>query len=134
MLAVGGNSDENRRTVERAHEIDAVWAGVGHYPTEESSPDLEAIRAFATDPRVVAIGEIGLDLEHGSVERTEQMSRLESLFAIALEFDLPVSIHNRGATAEVAELIGAHAGVRGAMHYFALGWDEIGRASCRDRA
>jgi TatD DNase family protein len=43
---------------------------------------------------------------------------------MAVELDLPVSIHNRGAAAEVAELIAAHPGLRGVMHYFALGWRE----------
>jgi len=52
-----------------------------------------------------------------------QVGRLDDLFALAVELDLPVSIHNRGAAAEVAGAIAAHPGLRGAMHYFALDWD-----------
>jgi len=122
MIAVGVNAEHNRRAVEMAASLPAVWAGLGHYPTEEPDPDLEQIRALAAGERVVAIGEVGLDFEHGSVERTVQTSRLDSLFGLAVELDLPVSIHNRGAAREVAELIGAHKGLRGVMHYFALGW------------
>ena len=122
MIAVGVNAEHNRRAVEMAKSFPAVWAGLGHYPTEEPEPDLEEIRALAAGERVVAIGEVGLDLEHGSVERTVQVSRLDSLFALAVELSLPVSIHNRGAAKDVAQLIAEHPGLRGVMHYFALGW------------
>jgi TatD DNase family protein len=127
MIAVGVNAEHNRRAVEMADTFPEVWAGVGHYPTEEPNPDFEGIRALAANPRVVAIGEVGLDFEHGSVERHLQMSRLDSLFALAVELDLPVSIHNRGAAKEVGDLIDGHGGLRGVMHYFALGWDDAKR-------
>ncbi len=124
MIAMGTDAARNRQAVDLATRFHAVFAGVGHYPTEEAEPDLAAIRSFALNPRVVAIGEVGLDFEHGSVERQSQVTRLDALFTLAAELDLPVSIHNRGADVEVAELIGAHPGLRGVMHYFALGQRE----------
>ena len=122
MIAMGVDAEHNRRAVDLATAFQAVWAGVGHYPAEEPTPDLAGIKALALNPKVVAIGEVGLDFEHGPVERTEQVSRLDALFGLAVDLDLPVSIHNRGAATEVAELIAAHSGLRGVMHYFALGW------------
>ena len=119
---MGTNAERNRRAVELATSFHAVWAGVGHYPAEVEEPDLGAIRSLALNPRVAAIGEVGLDFEHSEVERDEQVTRLDALFGLAVELGLPVSIHNRGAGEEVAELIAAHPGLRGVMHYFALGW------------
>jgi TatD DNase family protein len=124
MIAMGVNLEHSRRAVEMASAHEAVSAGVGHYPSEDEAPDLAALKALALDSRVVAIGEVGLDFEHGDVGRPEQVGRLDALFRLAVELDLPVSIHNRGATTEVAELIAAHPGLRGVMHYFALGWRE----------
>jgi TatD DNase family protein len=121
MIAMGVNAEHNRRAVQMATSFPAVWAGVGHYPTEEPDPDLGEIRALAASERVVAIGEAGLDFEHGAVERPTQISRLDSLFGLAVDLGLPLSIHNRGAAKEVADLIAAHRGLRGVMHYFALG-------------
>ncbi len=121
MIAMGTDVERSRRAVDLANQHPQVWAGVGHYPTEETSPDIDELRGLAMDRRVAAIGEVGLDFEHGAVSRHEQMVRLDWLFTLAVELDLPVSIHNRGAAPEVAELIGAHPGLRGAMHYFALG-------------
>lgn len=124
MVAMGTNAERNVRAVELATSFQAVFAGVGHYPAEEAAPDLDAVRTLALNPRVVAIGEVGLDFEHGKVERDVQIERLDALFGLAVDLDLPVSIHNRGAAEQVAELIGAHPGLRGVMHYFALGWRE----------
>jgi TatD DNase family protein len=121
MIAMGTDLERSRRVVDLANEHRQVWAGVGHYPTEEEPPDIDELRGLAIDQRVAAIGEVGLDFEHGAVTRHEQMVRLDWLCTLAVELDLPVSIHNRGAAPEVAELIGAHPGLRGAMHYFALG-------------
>ncbi len=124
MVGMGVDLDHSRRAVDIASRHPAVWAGVGHYPTEEPEPDLVSLNSLARDRRVVAIGEVGLDFEHGDVPRQRQVSRLDSMFDLALSLDLPVSIHNRGAATEVAELIGSHPGLRGVMHYFALGWRE----------
>jgi len=85
---------------------------------------LQALRELARDEMVVVIGEIGLDFEHvGGPARDLQIQRLHEMFAIATELELPVGIHNRGAANEVLEVIGAHGGIRGVMHYFALDWE-----------
>src|SRR5207302_9346563 len=52
-----------------------------------------------------------------------QIQRLDELFALATELDLPVSVHNRGASTELLTAISRHSGIRGVMHYFALDWD-----------
>jgi len=123
MVAVGVNLEQSRRAVEMATAHEGVWAGVGHYPTEPGGPDIEALRALAGDPRVVAVGEVGLDFEHGTISQHEQWGWFHKLCGLAVELDLPVSIHNRAATKEIVEVIHEHPGLRGAMHYFALGWE-----------
>ncbi|GAC1507072.1 MAG: TatD family hydrolase [Candidatus Dormibacteraceae bacterium] len=124
MIAVGVDVVRSRAAVSLAHQFPPVWAGVGHHPTDPAPPQLEALRELASDDRVVAIGEIGLDFEEaGSAPRDVQIERLTQLFELAVELDLPVSIHNRGAATELASAITRHPGLRGVMHYFALEWD-----------
>jgi TatD DNase family protein len=124
MIAVGVDLDHSRRALELAHRHAEVFAGVGHYPTESADPDIAALRQLAADERVVAIGEVGLDFQDAHApDRDVQLSRLDNLLALAVDLDLPVSVHNRGAAAEVAAAITSHPGLRGAMHYFALEWD-----------
>jgi TatD DNase family protein len=124
MIAMGTDIERSARAVDLSHRYPPVFAGVGHYPTQPSAPDIGAAHNLATDPRVVAIGEVGLDFVDGDgPDRETQITRLDQLFALAVELDLPVSIHNRGAAAAIADAITAHPGLRGAMHYFALEWD-----------
>jgi TatD DNase family protein len=124
LIAMGVDIDRSRNALALAQSHTGVWAGVGHHPEERSEPDLAALRQLAGDPRVVAIGEVGLDFEQdNSLPRDVQVARLGSLFSLAVELDLPVSIHNRGAASELAGVIAMHPGLRGVMHYFALEWD-----------
>jgi TatD DNase family protein len=124
MVAVGVDLEHSQRALTLAHRCPEVFAGVGHYPTETQPPDIAALGRLATDERVVAVGEVGLDFVDASGLAPEiQEARLDELFALAVELDLPVSVHNRGAAEEVAAAITAHPGLRGAMHYFALEWD-----------
>jgi TatD DNase family protein len=124
MVTMGVDSGRNHAAVELARRFPEVWAGVGHHPTEAGEPNLEEIRRLAAEPRVAAVGEVGLDFEHpGAPPQSVQVSRLDELCTVAAELDLPVSIHNRRGEAELVELLAAHRGLRGVMHYFSLEWD-----------
>ncbi len=124
LIAVGVNLDRSSNAVSLGHAYEEVWAGVGHYPLEQSEPDLAALDALAKDEMVVVVGEIGLDFEHvGGPHREVQIQRLNEMFSLATGNDLPVSVHNRGAADEVLEAIKSHGGLRGVMHYFALDWE-----------
>jgi TatD DNase family protein len=124
MVTMGVDAARSRTAIALARGHNEVWAGVGHHPTEASTPDLDVLRELARDPRVVAIGEIGLDFEEaGAPPRHVQVSRLNQLCELAVELDLPVSIHNRGAATEILDVIDGHPGLRGVMHYFALEWE-----------
>jgi TatD DNase family protein len=112
MIAMGVDAATSRGALELAHGHPGVWAAVGHHPTEASEPDYQALRSLAMDPERGGAG---------------QIERLDALFAMAVDLNLPVSIHNRGATADIERLIATHAGLRGVMHYFTLGWDDATR-------
>lgn len=124
MITMGVDLERSRTAITLAHRFDPVWAGVGHHPTDLAPPQMKELRDLASDGRVVAIGEVGLDFEQGgSPPRDVQTQRLRQLLEMAGELDLPVSIHNRGAAAELAASIAEHRGLRGVMHYFALEWE-----------
>jgi TatD DNase family protein len=124
MVTMGVDLDRSRTAIALAGRHLEVWAGVGHHPTDASPPDIEGLRRLSADPRAVAVGEVGLDFEQdGAPPRSVQVARLHELCELAVELDLPVSIHNRGAAAEILEIIDSHRGLRGVMHYFALEWE-----------
>jgi TatD DNase family protein len=124
LIAMGVDLERSRTAIRLAHGDARVWAGVGHHPTEANAPDVDAMRNLAADSRVVAIGEVGLDFEQaGSPAQGVQVERLDEVFGLAVQLDLPVSIHNRSAAEELVGAIKNHIGLRGVMHYFALEWE-----------
>jgi TatD DNase family protein len=99
-----------------------LFAGVGTHPHDADTltPErLDAQRALARQPGVVAIGEIGLDFYRDLSPREVQREALAAQLALARELDLPVILHNRDSHADLVGLIrSAGRGVRGVFHCF----------------
>lgn len=87
-------------------------------------PALAALRRLATDERVVAIGEIGIDLSGRSEPRADQERAFLAQLDLASELDLPVVVHVRDAGPLVRELLAGRA-VRGQLHCYSEGPAEI---------
>lgn len=88
---------------------------VAHYHGDWRA-ELAAMRPLYDDPRVVAVGEIGLD-HHWPLPAKEQYDLFEAQLALAAELDLPVSVHDREAHAEVYELLKKYR-PRGVLHCY----------------
>lgn len=124
MITMGVDLDRSRNAVALARRHPQVWAGVGLHPNEPGEAGQETLSELLRDERTVVVGEIGLDFsdEH-RLPRDRQLERFERMMSLAESAALPVSIHNRGAQAEILESMSRHPSVRGVMHYFALEWD-----------
>ncbi len=95
-----------------ADAASSVYAAVGVHPTSCQSFDqasLMKLRALAQHPKVVAIGEIGLDYHWDTVEPDQQRLALEAQLTLAAELGLPVIIHSRDSNEDVAAILGAWA-------------------------
>lgn len=98
-----------------------VYASVGWHPhearffTEESEKQL---RGWCENPRVRAIGEIGLDYYYDHSERDVQRAVFARQLALARELDMPVVVHDRDAHADCLEIIRRFPGVRGEFHCY----------------
>jgi TatD DNase family protein len=105
--------------VELAAELETVYAAVGIHPTEAERWDEEAesLRLLLVSPKVVAIGEIGLDFVRASAPKEQQLIALRAQLQWAAERGLPVSVHNRGADAEILEVLG-ELPVKAILHCF----------------
>ena len=114
----------------------ALYAAVGIHPTnaDDLAPDtLAELRDLACDPRVVAIGEIGLDYYWPNVphrtwpcaEPAQQRSALEAQLALAEELGLPVIIHDREAHEDTLHILRSWVARRpentGTLHAYAGG-------------
>lgn len=101
-----------------------VFAAIGIHPwvpEGEIGPLIQDIRAQVTqsDGKVVAIGEIGLDTKVEATSLKDQLPLLEAQLQLAVDLDLPVILHCRGAFDELLGAIQNHGGqLRGTLHAF----------------
>ena len=93
-----------RQVLALADRHAAVYAAVGVHPNECADfdePALDQVRDLAQHPKVVAIGEIGLDYYWDRVPATQQAQALRGQLALAAELDLPVILHSRESNADL---------------------------------
>lgn len=108
--------------LELAKSFPFVYAAVGWHPhearlfEEEGGPEL--IREWAKNPRVRALGEIGLDFHYDHSPRGVQRAVFRRQLELARELGLPVVIHDREAHGECMEIIGDFPGLRGEFHCY----------------
>ena len=127
LITIGINEATSRRAIALAADCPGVWASVGFHPNESDAwgeGSAETLRALAAQPRVVAIGEIGLDYYWDRVPRATQQRAFEAQLALAAELTLPIIVHDRDAHEDVMRTLRAWVGglpadhPRGVLHFF----------------
>lgn len=96
------------RAVQIAGRHEDVFAAVGFHPHDASKVDddvVAAIRALAADPRVVAIGETGLDYHYDNSPRDAQRDAFRRFLRLSRELDLPVIVHTREAEEDTLRIL-----------------------------
>ena len=109
------------RAAALAKEHHIVHAAVGLHPHSASEWDdgtETALRALLKEPKVVAVGEIGLDYHYDFSPREVQREVFEKQIRLALDADMPIVVHSREATADTMEILRKYPGVRGELHCF----------------
>ncbi len=108
IVTAGVDMESSRAALDMAIEYPWVYAAVGFHPHEASglmASSMDEIERLAAHPRVVAIGEIGLDFYRNLSPRETQLEALEVQLDLAVRVDLPVIFHCRQANAETLEVV-----------------------------
>ena len=107
-LNPGCDLPSSRAAVALAEQYEFLYAAVGYHP-ENCAPyvpeDLEVLRELAGRPKVVAVGEIGLDYHYDFSPRDVQKQVFEAQLGLACDLGFPVVIHDREAHADTMELL-----------------------------
>jgi TatD DNase family protein len=129
IISIGTSLESSRRAIQLAEKFPNLFAAIGWHPTEaEKAPDdlRPALRELAAHPKVVAIGETGLDyhrLPGGDDANARYQQRQADVFRqqleIAIEFGLNCIIHQRDAFDDTLAQLTPFAGrTRGVFHCF----------------
>lgn len=122
IVNIGANMETSRRTVELTGQYDFMYGAVGVHPSDTgdmTQDDIETLRRWSGEPKILAIGEIGLDYHYPEPSRETQKNWFIRQLMLAREENLPVVIHSRDAAADTLEILKEYGrGLGGVIHCF----------------
>ena len=122
VMNPGCSLASSRAAAALAAQQDYVYAAVGSHPDaadEVTEAAIEAYRAMALgNPKVKAIGEIGLDYHYKDIPRDIQEKAFRMQMALAQELGLPVIVHEREAHEDGMNIVEAFPAVKGVFHCY----------------
>jgi len=128
MINIGFDRETIPTTMALAERYDFFYAAVGWHPVESihmQPGDLEWIESLMAHPKVVAIGEIGLDYHWDTSPKDVQHRVFREQIRLARKVGKPIVIHNRDAHEDVIRILKEEnaAEVGGVMHCFSGSWE-----------
>ena len=125
VVNVGASIASTKTTLALAETHSFMYAAVGVHPNETAEltdADMKWLESLAENPKVVAIGEIGLDYYWDEPEREIQKHWFSAQLEVAKKTGLPVIIHSRDAAADTLEIMKEHGrDLGGVIHCFSYG-------------
>lgn len=122
ILVVAFDMETSFGAVELAEQHTHIYATVGMHPhdAKDLTPDvLKTFRELAAHPKVIALGEMGLDYYRNLSPRPVQKAAFEKQLDLAEELQLPIVIHNRDAYMDILPILEARQGkIQGVLHCF----------------
>ncbi|MBO7509094.1 MAG: TatD family hydrolase [Alphaproteobacteria bacterium] len=111
--------------IKLAETYDNVFATIGIHPEHiGANPEMYITDEILAHPRVLGVGEIGLDYhEMGADTRDAQIELFMAQLEMAHRVNLPVAIHTREAEQDTADIMNKFPNVRGVMHCFTSSYD-----------
>lgn len=132
VVTIGTYPDSSRAAVELAGRLPGVYATVGIHPhaaDQASEAAFSEIRELIREPRVVGLGETGLDYFYDNSPRAAQRESFLRHLELARETGLPVVVHSRSADDDLRSILADEArGTVGVLHCFASGRAELDAA------
>ena len=121
IMNIGCDLTSSLRSIRLAEQYDFIYASVGSHPDDADHVDeglVEMYRRLADHPKVMAIGEIGLDYFYEDVPREQQQKAFRLQMELARELDLPVIVHERDAHEDGMKIVEEFPEVTGVFHCY----------------
>jgi TatD DNase family protein len=121
MVNVGSSMQGSRDSIKLAKEFPGVYATAGIHPHdagEATQRNLAELMMLASKPKVVAVGEIGLDYFKSKTSRQLQKEAFLRQLEIAGRLNKPVIIHSRDAEEDMLDVFWQYQGLKAVLHFF----------------
>jgi TatD DNase family protein len=130
LVTIGSSDslDVCQEAIQLAELDDRIWATVGFHPhgADAAGPDeVRAVERLSAHPRVVAVGEIGLDYHYDFSPRDRQQEVFRQFIGVAKRVGKPIVIHNRESDDDCIRILEEERAedVGGVIHCFTSGWE-----------
>jgi len=123
-IGTGKGPDDMGCGIPIAESYDWIHTSLGIHPHDAANLEdrhMDLMKSLAEHPKVVAIGETGLDYHYDHAPRDTQRAVFQRQLELASELDLPVIVHTRNADADTEDLLRRFAPRRGVLHCFTSG-------------
>jgi len=127
LITVGTDDNDSLIAAQFANKHENIWASIGLIPHEAKlgRNSLQNLNDLVKHPKVVAIGECGLDYYYLYSTKTDQIKALEYQIELALESNLPLIFHIRDAFGDFWHIFDQYTGVNGVVHSFSANKNEL---------
>ena len=120
MIVSGCEEKTISEAIDLSKEYDSIYVTIGYHPDQVgvvTDENIDRLKELLKTPKVVGVGEIGLDYHYGKDDRDKQIELFEKQLMIAEELNLPVVIHSRDAVEDTINTLKKYK-VKGIMHCF----------------
>ncbi len=130
FMCVGCTPADSQAAIDFAGRYDDVFASIGIHPHEakryiENKKLLQQFRSLINSPKVVAVGETGLDYYYLNSPKKQQKQLLKFQIELALEHNLPLIFHVREAFDDFWKILDNYTAVQGVVHSFSATTKEL---------
>jgi len=134
FITIGTSLANNKIALQTAQKYPEIYFSVAIYPHEELHQEIDvSISQLENEflknkhPKLIAVGECGIDISNHSETRELSLQKLlfEEQIKLAVKYDLPLIVHNRNGDEHVLELLTKYAplGLKGVIHCFDSTWE-----------
>ena len=120
ILVPGTDLGTSKKAIELAEQFDGIYAAVGVHPhdtKEWQDSDIEILEEFSKHPKVVAIGEIGLDYYYDFSPKEIQIKAFKAQIELALKVNKPIIVHNRESNDDIMTIIRSYLNTNLRCHF-----------------
>lgn len=127
LLCVCISEDNKQAVLDIAERHPHISASVGVHPSDADGPvvSVETLKQWSDHPKVVALGETGLDYHYTAKTRDQQMASFQNHLVAAKDLDLPLIVHTRKAQEDTLTSIRDYGSLEaaGVLHCFTESWE-----------